>query len=167
LITRDTKPWKEYRDAMHNLLDHPLDFANQSAELYAKFEALNQEITRIKVAAQTAKWEPWVKFFITVGTKTVELLINPGDPTEKYWSSLGTEVVATGITPFLMRLVISAQTHTDADLEYSLDFMRGTVQNGRDAMNEIIGNLKSVKGFELLEKEPTLKHDATVSQPEG
>lgn len=167
LTIRDTKQWKDYRDTMHSLLDNPLDFANQSAILYAKFEGLNEEITRISVKGKTAKWEPWVKFFITVGTKTVELLINPGNPNEKYWTSVGTEAVAAGATPFLMRMVISGLTQTDADLEYSLDFMRGTIRNGRDTMNEILGNIRSAKGFELLKETTALKHDATISQPEG
>ena len=167
LTIRDTQEWKEYRDTMHNLLDNPLDFAMQSAILYAKFEALNEVITRIRVMARTAKWEPWVKFFITVGTKTVEFLINPGNPNEKYWTSVGTEAVSAGVAPFLMRMTISGLTHIDADLEYSLDFMRGTIPNGRDTMNEIIGNIKSVEGFELLKNAVAFKHDAIVSQPEG
>ncbi len=163
---RDTKNWKEYQAAMHSLLDNPLDFANRSAILYAKFESLNEELTRIKINAQTASWQPWVKFFITAGTKTIELLVNPSDPTQKYWTSIGTEAISTGATPFLMRMVISGLTNADADLEYSLDFMRGTIQNGRDTMTEIIGSLTPENGFNILKDSTILKHDATISQPE-
>ena len=65
-----------------------------------------------------------------------------------------------------MRMVISGLTNADADLEYSLDFMRGTIQNGRDTMTEIIGSLTPENGFNILKDSTILKHDATISQPE-
>lgn len=167
LKIRDTKEWKAYRDTMHNMLDNPLDFANQSAILYAKFESLNEEITKMKKQSDAAKWEPWVKFILTVGAKTVALLINPADPSQKYWSEVGAEFVSTGATPFLMKMMITTMSKTDADLEYSLDFMRGNVSNGRDTFNEIIGNLKATQGFEKLTKQNPLSNEANISQPEA
>ncbi|RJP53888.1 MAG: hypothetical protein C4586_00760 [Anaerolineaceae bacterium] len=163
---RATDEWEEYRIAFHNLLNQPLKFPHYSAVLSAKFAALNERITRFRHESEQAKWEPWVKLLISVGAKAIELAINPADPSQKLLSTIGTGILSTGVTPFLMRLTISSKVLTDADLDLSLDFMRGTIGNGRDTWNEILGQLRSVPGFEKLKEAESTSMDATYSPAE-
>lgn len=164
---RETKQWDAYNHAVHRLLDNPLDFSQRSIEFYAKFESLNEMITKTKIESTKAKWEPWVKFMITVGTSVLSLWLNPADPQQKLMTAVGTGAVATGATPFVMRLSVAALTQVDADLEVSLDFMRGTISNGRDTWNEILKQLKSNSDFKLVEKAVTDTLDANQSPPEN
>lgn len=164
---RDTPEWRQYNTAMKNLLQHPLDFADRSARLYAKFEKLNQRITKLRVENKKATWEPWVKFMITVGTGSLVLWINPLDPADKFITTSIAGAISTGITPFLMRLSVSALTNTKADLDLSLDFMRGNIQNGRDTWNEILGKLKSTKGFKKVTRTISKNLDHNHNLPEA
>ena len=82
-------------------------------------------------------------------------------------TAVGTGAIATGVTPFVMRLSIAALTQVDADLEVSLDFMRGTISNGRDTWNEMLQQLKSNSDFKLVEKTITETLDANQSPPEN
>jgi hypothetical protein len=66
-----------------------------------------------------------------------------------------------------MRLSVASLTEVDADLEVSLDFMRGTISNGRDTWNEILKQLKSNSDFKLVEKAVTDTLDANQSPPEN
>lgn len=166
ITVRDTDEWEAYRQAMNRLLDNPLDFPQGSADLYSRFEALNRAITRIRIEKDKSKWEPWVKFMISVGTHALVLLLNPADFTQKLLTVMGTGAVTVGVTPFLMRMTVTALTETDADLDISLDFMRGTVRNGRDVWNEMLGQLRSTPGFEILKKSLSEKLDANQSPAE-
>ena len=165
--TRETEEWRMYRDAMLNLLANPLEFPHLSAVFYAKFEKLNTAITRIRAERDQAKWEPWVKLIISVGAKAIELAINPADPSQKLLTTMGTGAISTGVTPFLMRLSIGAKVLTDADLDVSLDFMRGNVQTGRDVWNEMLGQLRSTPGFKELADEIKTENESNQSQPEN
>ena len=80
---------------------------------------------------------------------------------------MGTGILSTGVTPFLMRLAIGAKTFTDADLDVSLDFMRGNVQSGREVWNDMLGQLRSTPGFKELADEIKAENDSNVSQPES
>lgn len=164
---RDTPEWRSYNSAMKSLLKNPLEFADRSARLYAKFEKLNERITRLRMENTRAAWEPWVKFMITVGSGTAILWLNPTDPTDKFLTTTVASAVSNGITPFLMRMSISALTNTNADLDISLDFMRGNIQNGRDTWNEMLGQLSSKKGFKKLEKSLSETLDSNQNQPEA
>ncbi|MEW6030459.1 MAG: hypothetical protein AB1554_13390 [Chloroflexota bacterium] len=164
---RETNEWQEYRDAMLDLLENPLNFPHLSAVFYAKFEKLNTAITRIRAERDQAKWEPWIKLIISVGAKAVEIAINPADPSQKILTTMGTGAISTGITPYLMRLSIGARVLTDADLDVSLDFMRGNVQTGRDVWNEIIGQLRSTPGFRELAMEIDMEKESNQSPPEN
>lgn len=163
---RDTEEWEAYRLSLRDLLDNPIQFPHYCAVLSAKFEALNEKITRLRHESEKARWEPWVKLMISVGSKALELAFNPADPGQKLLTTIGTGIISTGVTPLLMRLTISAKTLTDADLDLSLDFMRGNISTGRDTWNEIIRQLKETPGFELLKEEATQSKDANYSPPE-
>ncbi|MBL8091547.1 MAG: hypothetical protein JNJ43_14520 [Anaerolineales bacterium] len=165
--TRNTDEWDMYKGAMLDLLRNPLQFPDLSARFYAKFAKLNETITHIRVERDQAKWEPWVKLLISVGSKAIEIAINPADPSQKLLTTLGAGVLSTGVTPFLMRLAIGAKTFTDADLDVSLDFMRGNVSTGRDVWNEMIGQLRSTPGFKELVNEIDIEREANQSQPEN
>ncbi len=164
---RETSEWDAYNRAVHRLLDNPLDFSQRSIEFYAKFNGLNQLITKTKIESTKSKWEPWIKFMITVGTSAIVLWLNPADPQHKLMTTLGTGAITTGVTPFVMRLSVAALTEVDADLEVSLDFMRGTISNGRDTWNEMLGQLESNSDFKLVEKAITDTLDANQSPPEN
>ncbi|HSL46431.1 MAG TPA: hypothetical protein VK897_23555 [Anaerolineales bacterium] len=163
---RGTKEWHAYNRSIHKLLDNPLDFSQRSAEVYRRFAALNQVITRTKVESTKAKWEPWIKFMITLGTSTISLWLNPVDAQQRFMTTVATGTIATGVTPFVMRLSVAALAEMDADLEVSLDFMRGTIANGRDTWNEMLGQLKSRSDFQLVGKAVTDALDANQSPPE-
>jgi hypothetical protein len=164
---RNEPEWYAYNDAVHGLLDNPLDFSQKSIEFYAKFEALNRLVTKTKIQSTKAKWEPWIKFMITVGTSAISLWLSPADPQQKFMTAVATGAISTGVTPFVMRLSVAALTEVDADLEVSLDFMRGTISNGRDVWNEMLGKLKSDSNFKLVEKAITDGLDANQSPPEN
>jgi hypothetical protein len=165
--TRETDEWQMYRDAMLNLLANPLEFPHLSAVFYAKFENLNTAITRIRAERDQAKWEPWVKLLVSVGAKAVEIAFNPAIPSQKILTTMGTGILSTGVTPFLMRLTVGAKTLTDADLDVSLDFMRGNVQSGREVWNDMLGQLRSTPGFKELVDEIKTENDSNLSQPES
>lgn len=165
--TRETEEWEMYRKAMLNLLANPLQFPHLSAVFYAKFEKLNTAITRIRAEREQAKWDPWIKLLISVGAKAIEIAINPADPSQKILTTLGTGILSTGITPFLMRFTVGARTFTDADLDVSLDFMRGNVQSGREVWNDMLGQLRSTPGFKELADEIKAENDSNLSQPES
>lgn len=112
---RDTEEWEAYRKSVNKLLHDFLNFPQSSAELYAKFEALNNTFTHLRIENEKSKWEPWVKFMMSVGTSALVLWLNPADPTAKILTILETGAVATGATPFLMRMTVTALTKTDAD----------------------------------------------------
>lgn len=164
---RESNEWEMYKDAMLKLLANPLQFPHLSAVFYAKFEKLNTTITRIRAERDQAKWEPWVKLLISVGAKAIEIAFNPADPSQKILSTMGTGILSTGVTPFLMRIAIGAKTFTDADLDVSLDFMRGNVQSGRDVWNDMLGQLRSTPGFKELVDEIKTENDSNLSQPES
>jgi len=163
---RGTDEWFEYRDTLLDLLKKPLQFPHLSAVFYSKFEKLNTTITRIRAERDLAKWEPWVRLLVSVGTKLIEIKINPVDPSQKILTTMGAGSISTGVTPLLMRLAIGAKTLTDADLDVSLDFMRGNVLNGRDAWNEMLGQLRATPGFRLIDKETSLDNNSNQSAPE-
>lgn len=165
--TRGTDEWEMYREAMLNLLANPLQFPHLSAVFYAKFEKLNTAITRIRAERDQAKWDPWVKLLISVGAKAIEIAFNPAIPSQKILTVLGTGVLSTGVTPLLMRLTVGAKTLTDADLDVSLDFMRGNVQSGREVWNDMLGQLRSTPGFKELADEIKSENDSNLSQPES
>lgn len=165
--TRKTEEWQMYKDAMLNLLANPLEFPHLSAVFYAKFEQLNAAITRIRVEQDQAVWEPWVKMIISVGAKVIEIAINPADPSQKILTTMGTGILSTGVTPFLMRLAVGAKTFTDADLDMSLDFMRGNVQSGREVWNDMLGQLRSTPGFKEIANEIALENESNQSAPEN
>jgi len=164
---RDTPEWRQYNSAMKSLLKNPLDFSDRSAKLYSKFEKLNERITRLRIENTKAAWEPWIKFLITVGSGSLVLWLNPADPSDKFITTTVASAVSTGVTPFLMRMSISALTNTNADLDISLDFMRGNIQNGRDTWNEMLGQLSTKKGFKKLEKSLSEILDSNQNHPEG
>ena len=145
----------------------PLQFPTRSDVFYRKFEALNRRITRIVTEHTLSKWEPWVKYIISVGAKIIEISINPADPSQKIWTAIGTEAISTGVTPILMRLAIDADQKTNADLDVSLDFMRGNLQNGRSVWNEIIGQLRSTNGYTEIETAISSENDANQNAPQN
>jgi hypothetical protein len=150
---RSTEEWRKYIQSVHQLLDDPLSFPEHASVVYTSFEALNRSITRRMVDNLTAKWEPWIKLVISIGMQAIEMWINPSDPSQKLLSTVGSGAVTTGITPFIMRLAVSALSKRDnADLDLSLDFMRGSIQNGRDTWRAILGQLREAPGYTLLEK---------------
>lgn len=165
--TRETDEWEMYRESMLNLLANPLEFPHLSAVFYAKFEKLNTAITRIRAERDQAKWEPWVKLLISVGAKAIEIAFNPAVPSQKLLTTIGTGVLSTGVTPLLMRLTVGAKTLTDADLDVSLDFMRGNVQSGREVWNDMLGQLRSTPGFQELTEQIRRENDTNLSQPEN
>ncbi|MBV6395740.1 MAG: hypothetical protein HFACDABA_01321 [Anaerolineales bacterium] len=165
--TRETEEWEMYRKAMLDLLANPLQFPHLSAVFYAKFEKLNTAITRIRAEREQAKWDPWIKLLISIGAKAIEIAINPADPSQKILTTLGTGILSTGITPFLMRFTVGASTFIDADLDVSLDFMRGNVQSGREVWNDMLGQLRNTPGFKELVDEIKTDNDTNLSQPEN
>jgi hypothetical protein len=164
--TRETEEWQDYRDALLKLLANPLQFSHLGNVFYAKFEKLNTAVTRIRAERDQAKWEPWIKLLISVGAKVIEIALNPADPSQKLLTTMGTGAISTGITPFLMRLSIGARVLTDADLDVSLDFMRGNVQTGRDVWNEILQQLRETPGFKLIGEEIISDNNSNQSPPE-
>ena len=168
-IREETDEWKEYRDALHQLLDNPLSFAEHSALLYRKFAALNQVITRQRYESEKQKWEPWVKFTILLGPNLVELWLNPTEPGQKFLTKVIGGAVATGATPFLLRMTVTGLTEMDADLNTSLDFMRGTIRNGRDTWREIENTLQETAGYNLLDNIATENNpeESNVNAPES
>lgn len=164
--TRDTDEWDEYKEALHSLLEDPLQFPHRSAVFYAKFEALNAAITRIRVERDQAIWEPWVKLIISIGARAIEIAINPLDPSQRLLSTIGTGIISTGVTPFLMRLAIGTKVITNADLDVSIDFMRGNLQTGRDVWNEMMGQLRSTPGFTEIQKEIESEDEANQNAPQ-
>jgi hypothetical protein len=165
--TRETEEWEMYRKSMLDLLANPLEFPHLSAVFYAKFEKLNNAITKIRAERDQAKWEPWVKLLISVGAKAMEIAFNPANPSQKILTTMGTGILSTGVTPLLMRLTIGTKTLTDADLDVSLDFMRGNVQSGREVWNDMLGQLRSTPGFQELAEQIRKENDTNLSQPEN
>ncbi len=167
ITTRETDEWFEYKGAMLDLLGNPLQFPHLSTVFYSKFEKLNTRITRIRAERDQAKWEPWVKLLISIGAKTIEILINPADPSQKLMTATGTGIISTGVTPFLMRLAVGAKTATDADLDVSLDFMRGNLQTGRDVWNEMLGQLRSTPGFHEIQDVIKAEDESNQNAPQS
>jgi hypothetical protein len=165
--TRETDEWLAYKDSLLNLLDNPMQFSHLSNVFYSKFEKLNTAVTRIRAERDQAKWEPWIKLIISVGAKAIEIAINPADPSQKMLTTMGTGAISTGVTPFLMRLAIGAKVFTDADLDVSLDFMRGNVQTGREVWNDILGELSNTPGFKLIGDEIMSENNSNQSLPEN
>lgn len=163
---RKTEEWQIYRTAMLNLLSDPIEFSHLSNVFYEKFAKLNTVITRIRAERDQAKWDPWIKLLISIGAKTMEIAINPADPTQKLLTTIGTGAISTGVTPFLMRFAVDADTFTNADLDTSLDFMRGNIQTGRDVWNDMLGKLSSTPGFQLIKEEKKVENDSNFSLPE-
>ncbi len=145
----------------------PINFVTYGQEFYRKFESLNYAISKYRENVIKSKWEPWVKLTIAVGLKALEIWLNPIDPTQKLLTTVGSGVLTNGVTSFLMQLTITASNREDnADLDVSLDFMRGTTDNGKDTWDEIINNLESASGFEKVKRELFRTLDATQSIPE-
>jgi len=65
-----------------------------------------------------------------------------------------------------MRLAIGARTSTDADLDVSIDFMRGNVSTGREVWNEMLGQLRSTPGFMEIANEIASQNESNQSPPE-
>jgi hypothetical protein len=164
---RKMHEWEKYIQSVRSLLQKPFDFLDRSTKVYANFESLNRAISRRKEEQLTKKWDPWIKLTLALGLSAVEILINPSDPSQKMFTKLGTGFVSAGFTPFLMRFTISAfNKKSNADLDVSLDFMRGTINNGQEAWKEIIGRISSLSGFKELEKAISEAEDANQSIPE-
>ena len=167
VTTRETDEWFEYKNAMLDLLANPLQFHHSSPVFYEKFEKLNRRITRIRAEQDLGKWQPWIKLLISVGTKAIGIAINPDNPSQKILTTTGAGIISTGATPFVMRLAISAKEATDADLDVSLDFMRGNLQTGRDTWNEIIGQLRTAPGFKEIGERLVAENNSNQSPPES
>lgn len=158
--------WEQYISSIRNLLKHPFDFIDASNKVYLEFEALNRAISKHREDRLTERWDPWIKLTLAIGLSAVELWINPNQPSEKLITQLGTGAVAAGFTPVLMKLTISAMNQkNNADLDMSIDFMRGTVRNGQSVWNEVFGRLASTPGFKKLEQTPISVDEANQSQP--
>ena len=163
---RQMAEWSIYIDSVHNLLENPLEFETQSKEFYRKFESLNSAISTYRDNVMKSKWEPWIKLTIAVGLKAIEIWINPMDPSQKLLTTIGSGILTNGITSFLMQLTITASNRKDnADLDVSLDFMRGPTDNGKDTWDLIINNLESAPGFEKVKREFFKGLDANQSIP--
>lgn len=165
---RKMDEWNLYIKSVHDLLRNPLKFSDRSNELYIRFEALNRAISKYRERKFTEKWEPWVKFTLGVGLSAVEIWINPADTTEKFFTKIGSNFVATGFAPFLMRLTVTAMNKkSNADLDVSIDFMRGTVNNANEAWEEITRKLAETKGFKKLNKSLSTEDESNQSIPEN
>ncbi len=164
--TRKMDEWDKYINSIHYLLKNPFEFEDSSNKVYIQFEALNRAISKKREEQLTAKWDPWIKLTLALGLSAVELWINPADNSQKLMTQLGTGSVAAGFTPFLMRLTITAiNQKNNADLDVSLDFMRGTINNGQEAWKEITKQLKS--SFREYEKAITSTEESNQSIPEA
>jgi len=167
LTVRASREWGEYNKKVNEILAKPFEFPQLVAELAAKFESLNEKITKVKVTNQLVKWDSIIKIALTIGPQVLEVIIDPKSPKEKLLNITASGLVALGATPFVLRLVVGGSIITDTDLTMSLDFMRETVRNGRDTWNEIVGELKSTPGFKLLKQKYVLPSEPNQSQPEN
>ena len=160
--------WKIYTQSVHNLLKNPLKFSDRSNDLYIRFEALNRAISKYRERKFTEKWEPWVKFTLGVGLSAIEIWINPANTTDKFLTKIGSGFVATGFAPFLMRMTVTAMNKkNNADLDMSIDFMRGTINNASEAWEEITRKLAETKGFKKLDKSLSKEDKSNQSIPEN
>lgn len=166
LEARKMDEWESYTKSIHDLLSNPLQFEDRSNKVYVQFEALNRAISKNREEQLALKWDPWVKITLVLGLGAVELWINPADNSQKLMTKLGTDAVAAGFTPLLMRLTISAfNQDQNADLDVSLDFMRGTINNGQEAWGEIVNQLKPI--YKELENSKAKTEDSNQSIPES
>jgi hypothetical protein len=165
---RKMDEWKIYTQSVHNLLKNPLKFSDRSNDLYIRFEALNRAISKYRERKFTEKWEPWVKFTLGVGLSAIEIWINPANTTDKFLTKIGSDFVATGFAPFLMRMTVTAMNKkNNADLDMSIDFMRGTINNAGEAWEEITRKLAETKGFKKLDKSLSKEDESNQSIPEN
>ena len=162
---RNIDEWKDYIDSVHDLLRNPFEFEDRSNKVYVQFEALNRAISNKREEKLTARWDPWIKLTLALGLSAVELWINPADNSQKLMTQLGTGAVSAGFTPFLMRLTITTMNKKNsADLDVSLDFMRGTINNGQEAWKEIVNKLKPK--YEDYQKRSKEVEESNQSIPE-
>lgn len=163
--TRKMDEWSKYIQSIHHLLRNPFEFEDSSNKVFVQFESLNRAISKNREDKLTARWDPWIKLTLALGLSAVELWINPADNSQKLMTQLGTGAVAAGFTPFLMRLTITAVNQkNNADLDVSLDFMRGTISNGQDAWKEIVNQLQPK--FKEYEKGLSQVDESNQSIPE-
>jgi virulence-associated protein VapD len=159
---RQTDEIQAYRNSLRKLTDEPLNFSEESQRLLHRFESVNKVLTNIHRETVAQKWEPWVKFAISIGAKTAEIWINTNNPSEKLLSTYTSGAVSAGVSPFAIRLTTAAIASVDSDLSFSVDVMKGKIRNGRDAWEELIGSLRSTPGFREVNTE-LRQQDSTES----
>lgn len=140
---RTSDEWISYNVAVNNVLANPLDLSNGGNDFFQKFASLNRMITKTNKGRELAHWKPTIKFTIFLGTQAICFLMDSSGSLNKFMTVSGAaDKISTGATPFVMRLTVDTLTEHDTDLKMSLDFMRGTLTNGRDTWKEIVGQLK-------------------------
>jgi len=147
---RATDEWAAYTSEMEGLLDHPLDFTQRSRLVSQRYITLAERMTerarRRSGDELLERWSPVVKLVLTVGTSSLSLWGNP------FGAGLGSKILysvsegAVGqFANLTARMIIGgvADRRTEAELETSLDFLRGRVDGAQDAWRDIIGKLRS------------------------
>jgi hypothetical protein len=141
-----------YRESLRKIDTNPIEFLNDSNRFIRNYEYLNREISQIRHQKSVEKWESMLKFVISVGPRTLELLINPSNPSEKMLTKIATGSISTGTAPFLVSLVADALVKTDTGLGFSIDIMRGTIANGRNTWEELVGQISSMPHVKDIDK---------------
>lgn len=168
LDVRSKPEWSIFVQSLDDLLANPLNFSEGGAEIAKNFGPLNRIISEKVVKEKTAFLQPVVKFVLFVGGKALEVYLDQDNPNIKLFSA-STGHLASGAAPLVMRLVVSGLSKINRNVGMSIDFMRGTVANGSETWEEIIGQLSNQPGFNKIEEKLRFEEvgiDANQSQPE-
>ncbi len=162
---RATDEWRLYILAMQGLIDHPQEFEHRSKLIYDRYIALARLMTdKVKEKGRQdalERWSPVVKLVLTVGTSSLSI-----------WSPFDTSMAgkilynvtdgAIGqVANLTARMIIGgiADRRAEAELETSLDFMRGRLDNAEAAWSQTIGKLRSDPRFVDATSHPDRSQD--------
>lgn len=152
---RATDEWAAYIQELRSLLDHPLEFAHRSNVVSARYVKLAERMTdRVKARVRAdllERWSPVAKLVVTIGTSSVALWLNPFGRTAAGTILFDVSEGAVGqVANLTARLIIGgvADRNAEAELETSVDFLRGRVVGAQEAWKDIVGRLRSDPQFE-------------------
>lgn len=163
---RATDEWAAYIREMQGLLDQPLEFEQRSQHVYDRYVDLAGRVTDVARKRGGAdlleRWSPVVKLVLTLGTSSLSMWWNPFQPglAGKILFNV-TEGAVGQVANLTARLIIGgvADRRAEAELETSLDFLRGRVEGARDAWTDIVGRLRSDPQYEDRSKRPEQSQD--------
>lgn len=163
---RATDDWHAYIQELEGLLDNPLEFTQRSQSVSSRYIALADRMTeRVKThdtSDALERWSPVVKLILTVGTASLSMWGNPfGASTAGKILYSVSEGAVGQVANLTARMIIGgvADSRAEAELESSLDFLRGRVDGAHDAWADLIGTLRSDPRFVDRTRQPDSSMD--------